>query len=457
MQQQKEHEQWSSQWLFIMATIGSSVGLANIWRFPFTAGENGGGAFVLIYLAAVFVLATPLLMGELMLGRRGQACPPVGLRAIAKEANASEYWSWLGYLGVATALTILSYYCMIGGETIIYAVKNISGQFVNIDVEGSLAISAEFNANLPMVIFGHTLFIGVMGWVSSRGISGGLEIAVKYLMPSLFIILIAMVIYAAVTGSFAQSLSYLFQPDFSKINIEVIVAAFGQAFFSVGAGATILMAYGSYMHRDDSIINSSLIVAGADSLVALLSGLAIFPIVFAFGLNPGAGPGLVFETVPLAFGHMPGGQFVGTLFFILLAFAAITSAISLLEAPVAWLQSKDGWSRKKAAWTGATLVWLLGMLPVLSLNNLADFYPFGFIGVERNFFDFFDYLSNNLMLPLGGLLLAIFIGWVLPNKISQEELSVLAEHHWFKLWMFMLRYVITTILVVVFINLILAW
>jgi NSS family neurotransmitter:Na+ symporter len=457
MQQQKEHENWSSQWLFIMATIGSSVGLANIWRFPFTAGENGGGAFVLMYLAAVFFLAMPLLMGELMLGRRGQACPPVGLRAIAKEANVSQNWSWLGYLGIATALTILSYYCMIGGETIIYAVKNISGQFVNIDVEGSLAISAEFNASLPMVIFGHTLFIALMGWVSSRGISGGIEIAVKYLMPSLFIILIAMVIYAAVTGSFAQSISYLFQPDFSKISIEVVVAAFGQAFFSVGAGATILMAYGSYMNRNDSIINSSILVASADTFVALLSGLAIFPIVFAFGLNPAAGPGLVFETVPLAFGHMPGGQIVGSFFFILLAFAAITSAISLLEAPVAWLQSRDGWSRKKAAWTGATLVWLLGLLPVLSLNNLSDFYPLGFIGVERNFFDFFDYLSNNLMLPLGGLLLAIFIGWVLPNKVSQEELSVLAEHHWFKLWMFMLRYVITLILVVVFINLLLAW
>ncbi|MFL2840781.1 MAG: sodium-dependent transporter [Pseudohongiellaceae bacterium] len=456
MQEQKKHENWSSQWLFVMATIGSSVGLANIWRFPFTAGENGGGAFVLIYLAAVFFLAMPLLMGELMLGRRGQACPPVGLRAIAKEANASEYWSWLGYLGIATALIILSYYCMIGGETILYAIKNISGQFVDIEVEESLAMSAEYNADLLMVIFGHTLFVGVVGWVSSRGISGGLEIAVKYLMPSLFVILLAMVAYAAVTGSFALAISYLFQPDFSKINIEVIVAAFGQAFFSVGAGATILMAYGSYMNRNDSIINSSFMVAGADTFVALLSGLAIFPIVFAFGLNPAAGPGLVFETVPLAFGHMPGGQVVGTLFFVLLAFAAITSAISLLEAPVAWLQSKDGWSRRKAAWVGASTVWGLGLLPVLSLNHLADFYPLDFMGVERNFFDFFDYLSNNLMLPLGGLCIAIFIGWVVPNKISQEELNVLTEDRWFKIWMFMLRYVITTILAVVFINLLFA-
>lgn len=456
MQQQKQHEHWSSQWLFIMATVGSSVGLANIWRFPFTAGENGGGAFVLIYIAAVLFLAMPLLMGELMLGRKGQAAPPLSLRAIAKEANASEYWSWLGYLGIATALIILSYYCMIGGETILYAIKNISGQFVDIEPEGSLAISAAYNANIYMVVFGHTLFVGLMGWVSSRGISGGVEIAVKYLMPSLFIILIGMVIYAAVTGNFAEALSYLFKPDFSKINIEIIVAAFGQAFFSVGAGATILMAYGSYMNRKDSIINSSLIVASADTLVAMLAGLAIFPIVFAFGLNPAAGPGLVFETVPLAFGHMPGGQFFGTLFFILLAFAAITSAISLLEAPVAWLHSKDGWSRRKSAWVAAGTVWVLGLLPSLSLNSLIDFFPLGFIGVERNFFDFFDYLSNNLMLPLGGLMLAIFIGWVLPNKISEQELNLLAGHHWFKLWMFVLRYVVTIVLAVVFINLLLA-
>ncbi|MEK9826491.1 MAG: sodium-dependent transporter, partial [Methylotenera sp.] len=224
------------------------------------------------------------------------------MRAIAREVNASPYWSWMGYLGVATALVILSYYCMIGGETVIYAVKNISGQFVDVEVEQSLAISAGYNANLILVVFGHTLFVVAMGWVSSRGITGGVEVAVKYLMPSLFIILIAMVLYAAVTGEFAQSIAYLFQPDFSKINIEVIVAAFGQAFFSVGAGATILMAYGSYMNREDSIINSSVMVASADTFVALLSGLAIFPIVFAFGLNPAAGPGLVFETVPLAFG-----------------------------------------------------------------------------------------------------------------------------------------------------------
>ncbi len=456
MQTQKKHEHWSSQWVFIMATIGSSVGLANIWRFPFTAGENGGGAFVLIYLAAVFILGLPLLIGELMLGRRGQASPVNSLKAIAAEANASKYWSWLGYIGIATAVIILSYYCMIGGETILYAAKNLMGQFVGIEAEGSLEISSAYNNSLLTVVFGQTLFVLLMAWISAGGITGGVELAVKYLMPSLFLILLVMVGYSALTGDFTKALAYLFEPDFSKINIDIIVAAFGQAFFSIGVGATVLMAYGSYMHRVDSIVSASILIVSADTLVAVLAGLAIFPIVFAFGLNPAGGPGLVFETVPLAFGHMPGGQFVGALFFILLAFAAITSAISLLEAPVAWLESRDGWSRKKAAWVSALIVWLLGLLPAMSLNALATYYPLGFMGVERTFFDLFDYLSNNLLLPLGGLVIAVIVGWVVPNRIAEEELSMLAEHHWFKLWMFVLRYVVTIILVVVFVNLLLA-
>ncbi|MDC0598706.1 sodium-dependent transporter [Gammaproteobacteria bacterium] len=455
MQQAKKHEHWSSQWLFIMATIGASVGLANIWRFPFTTGENGGGAFVLIYLGAVFFLALPLLIGELMLGRRGQACPTETMRLIAAQSGGSRWWVLLGYSGVITGVIILSYYCMIGGETLVYAAKNLMGSFVDIEAAQSLQISSDYNASWPTVLGGHTIFLAIMVFISSKGVSAGLEKAVKFMMPMLFIILIGMVIYAGVAGNFIQAVTYLFSPDFSKITISVVVEAFGQAFFSVGVGVTILMAYGSYMHRNDSVTNASLLVVAADTLVALLAGLAVFPIVFAFGLDPSGGPGLVFETIPLAFGHMPGGRFFGTLFFVLLAFAAITSAICLLEAPVAWLSDKDGWSRKKAAIVSGGAVWAVGIFPVLSLNVWQDFYPLGMMGIERTFFDLFDYMASNILLPIGGLFTAIFVGWVVPDKISSEELRTLEEHHWFRIWMFLLRYVVTLVLLIVFINLLL--
>jgi NSS family neurotransmitter:Na+ symporter len=270
----------------------------------------------------------------------------------------------------------------------------------------------------------------------------------------LFIILIGMVLYAAVAGEFAIAVAYLFTPDFSRINPNVIIEAFGQAFFSVSVGATTLMAYGSYLQRNDSISDSAAMIVSADTLVALLAGLAIFPIVFAYGLDAGGGPGLVFETVPLAFGNMPGGIIFGTLFFILLAFAAITSSISLLEVPVAWLASKDSWSRKKAAVVSGLVIWVIGFLCVLSLNKLSGFYPLGFVGVERTFFDIFDYLTSNIMLPITGLLMAVFIGWVVPQAISREELKVLTTNRWYQGWMIMMRYGVTAVLGIVFYNLV---
>ena len=456
MQAAKPQEHWSSQWLFVMATIGASVGLANIWRFPFSTGQNGGGAFVLIYLVAVVFMALPLLMGELMLGRRGQTCPPGAMRRIALESGGSPRWVGLGYLGVFTAIIILSYYCMIGGETILYALKSIRGDFVNIEAARSLAISASYNSDWLVLFGGHTLFLALMVLISARGVSGGVEKAVKYMMPSLFLILICMVIYAGVTGDFTETLTYLFAPDFSRINAGVIIEAFGQAFFSIGVGVTILMAYGSYLNRDDSVSRSSVIVAGADTAVAMLAGLAIFPIVFAYGLDAGGGPGLVFETVPLAFGHMPAGILFGSLFFILLAFAAITSAICILEAPVAWLTNLDGWTRRRAALASGAVVWVIGLLPIFSMNALADFHPLGFMGVERTFFDLFDYMATNILLPMGGLFTAIFVGWVVPEKILHEEFETHSRHRWFRVWLFLMRYLVPVVLIIVFINLLLA-
>lgn len=450
MQTPEKHEHWSSRWLFVLAAVGSSVGLANIWRFPYTTGENGGGAFVFIYIAAVFFLALPLVIGEFMLGRLGQDCPTEALKKIIRETGAWPFWVVIGYMGIFTASVILSFYSMIGGETIYYAVINLSGRFQGIAPEEAAAISTGFNNNWFGVFLAHSLFMIITIFISARGISGGLEKAVKFMMPLLFMILIGMVAYAAVAGEFAMAVAYLFTPDFSRINVNVIIEAFGQAFFSVSVGATTLMAYGSYLNKSDSISDSAAMIVSADTLVALLAGLAIFPIVFAYGLDAGGGPGLVFETVPLAFGNMPGGILFGTLFFVLLAFAAITSSISMLEVPVAWLASKDNWSRKKAAIASGLVIWLIGFLSVLSLNKLSGFHPLGFAGIELTFFDLFDYLTSNIMLPVTGLLTAIFVGWIIPQAISREELQILTVNHWFTGWMVMMRYGVTAVLVIVF-------
>lgn len=454
MSEEKKHEHWSSRWFFMLAAVGSAVGLANIWRFPYTTGENGGGAFVFVYLAAVFIIALPLVMSEFLLGRRGQACPTVSMQRIVDEAKASPYWRVVAYGGIVSTTLILSYYCMFGGETMVYAWKNISGQFAGATAETSAQISSGYSGSWLTMFAGHTLFIGITIWISSEGISHGVERAVKYMMPALFLILFLMVVYAMVEGEFAATLAYLFAPDFSELSSDVVIDAFGQAFFSVSLGATTLMAYGSYMQRRDPIGSSAVFVVSADTVVALLAGLAIFPVLFAHGLNAAAGPTLVFETIPLAFGNMPGGAIVGTLFFILLAFAALTSSISMLEVPVSWLDSKPHWTRRQAAFTWGAGAWLLGLLPVLSFSELSAFHPLGVFGVEMTFFDLFDYLVSNIMLPLTGLVLALFVGWVLPKSLTREELGGEANPFWFAVWLNLVRFVAPVVLVVLFASLV---
>ena len=445
---------WSSQLTFMMAAVGSAVGLANIYRFPYTAGVSGGGAFVLIYLGAVLLLALPLVIAELTVGRRGKAAPPQAIRNVAAESGLSPRWGWMGVvLGGIGGMLALSFYSVVGGWTMAFTVEMATGA-AGSSAEQARNLFGQLNASPGAVLAWFTLFIGATILISARGIRGGIERAVKLMMPALFIILVLMVGYAMSVGDFQRAVDFLFTPDFSKVDASVFLAAAGQAFFSVSVGLTALVAYGSYIRRDTSIPQSALMIVGVDTVVALLAGLAIFPIIFAFGVEPDAGPGLVFITLPIVFAGMPGGEFFGTLFFLLLLFAALTSSIGMLEAPVSWLAERTPLGRTGAALTAGGVSWCLGILAALSFNVLGDVHPLGALPLfaDKTFFDLFDFIVVNLMMPLGGILIAVFVGWRVKSRFSREELYGDRPTPWFGAWRFLLRWFAPVVLAGIFID-----
>lgn len=430
-QRKSIHGTWSSRWTFILAATGSAVGLGNIWKFPYMAGDNGGGAFVLIYLACIFVIGIPIMLGEIMIGRRGRSSPANTMSFLAKEAESSQAWTLLGATGALAGLLILSFYSVAAG----WAMAYVFGGFQETSAQ---AVSSEFDKFLTdpvALLFWHTLFIIITVTIVARGILKGLEAWINTLMPMLFIIIILLCIYAMQTGAFLEGLAYLFKPDFTKINSDVLLAALGQAFFTLSLGMGAIMAYGAYMPADQNIGRTAITVAALDTGVALLAGIAIFPIVFANGLAPTEGPGLVFVTLPIAFANMPLGVLFGTLFFILLSIAALSSSISLIEPGVAWLVESLKTKRAYAAIGLGIFSWTLGVFSALSFNLMSEFKLFG-----MNFFDFTDFLTNQIMLPLGGIFIAVFVGWVMKKKDVLDELQI-EDGIIFKSWFFVIRFV----------------
>ena len=430
-QRKSIHGTWSSRWTFILAATGSAVGLGNIWKFPYMAGDNGGGAFVLIYLACIFVIGIPIMLGEIMIGRRGRSSPANTMSFLAKEAETSQAWTLLGATGALAGLLILSFYSVAAG----WAMAYVFGGFQETSAQ---AVSSEFDkflADPAALLFWHTLFIIITVTIVARGILKGLEAWINTLMPMLFIIIILLCIYAMQTGAFIEGLTYLFKPDFTKINSDVLLAALGQAFFTLSLGMGAIMAYGAYMPADQNIGRTAITVAALDTGIALLAGIAIFPIVFANGLAPTEGPGLVFVTLPIAFANMPLGVLFGTLFFILLSIAALSSSISLIEPGVAWLVESLKTKRAYAAIGLGIFSWTLGVFSALSFNLMSEFKLFG-----MNFFDFTDFLTNQIMLPLGGIFIAVFVGWVMKKKDVLDELQI-EDGIIFKSWFFVIRFV----------------
>ena len=437
-------DSWSSQSVFIMAAVGSAVGLGNLWKFPYIAGENGGGAFVLVYLGCILLLGIPVLLSELVLGRSGQANPVQAMANLAHENGASRLWTLLGFNGVLAGVLILSFYSVIAGWALSYFFESVKGSFVNINAD---AVGEHFSGLLASpgeLMFWHTVISALVIFIVARGVKSGIEKAINFLMPGLFLILLILLGYATTTGAFGQSFHFLFSPDFSKLSWEAVLIAMGHAFFTLSIGMGAIMVYGSYLSSGHSIARSGLWIAFADTLIALLAGLVIFSIVFANGMEPGAGPGLLFQTLPVAFGEMTAGWFFGSLFFALVVMAALSSAISLIEPMVSWFEQNWAIPRSMAAWGIGSMVWLLGIGTVLSFNHWADFHLIG----DKTFFDALDFLTANIMLPLGGLLMAVFVAWVMKTSVLQNELGL--SPLMMKLFMFAIKWITPVAVIVVF-------
>jgi len=439
------HGQWSSRMVFVMAATGSAVGLGNIWKFPYITGENGGGAFVLVYLLCIAAIGIPIMMSEVMLGRRGRQSPINTMAALAAEAGRPKIWSLLGWFGVIAGFLILSYYSVIAGWALSYVFRTASGMFEGVTSDGANSIFTALVSDPEKLLAWHTLFMVATTFVVARGVKNGLEKTISFLMPMLFALLVILLFYSMSTGYFMQGVNFLFSPDFSKLTAESILTAMGHAFFTLSLGMGAIMIYGSYLPQDTSIAKASILIAFADTAVALLAGLVIFPIVFANSLEPGAGPGLIFQTLPIAFGQMEAGVLIGTLFFVLLVFAAWTSSISLIEPAVAWLVENHGMNRIYASVFMGMTIWFVGIGSMLSFNVWSEHRLFGL-----NFFDFLDYLTANIMLPMGGLFIVIFASWLMKTEASKNELNTTKTGY--NIWLILSRFVAPVAVMVVFLS-----
>jgi len=433
---------WSSGSTFILAAVGAAVGLGNIWKFPYVVGVSGGGAFVLVYLGCVLFIAVPILIAELWIGRAGGHSPPIAMANVAKQAGRSGPWSLVGYMAMAVGYLIATYYSVIAGWTLAYIFKAGSGFG---DAE-PIAVAQQFDnllADPVALTLWHTAFMAIALFIVGRGLKNGIEKVVTILMPALFVMLLLMIGYAAVEGDFAKGVSFLFSSDFSKIDSGTVLVAIGQAFFSISVAMGLLMTYGSYVPKGVSLTKSALIIAGADTIVALLAGLMIFPLVFGNDLDPGSGPGLIFQTLPAAFADMTGGAVFGVMFFVLLAFAAITSIIAIIEPIVRFAEGKWNMRRRNGVLVFGTLAWAIGLLTVFSFNIWADVAPLGQFKVfeGKTMFNLIDYFTANIMMPLGGILMALFVGWRIKPSVLAEDLSF-GNAVLFNVWLWMIRVVV---------------
>jgi len=410
----QSREQWGSRLGFILAASGSAVGLGNIWKYPHMAGENGGGAFTIVYLICILIVGLPIVIAEFVLGRKTQLSPVGAFEKISPKSN----WKWVGMLGVASAFVILSFYGVVGGWTLKYTLISLTGGFTklagNPDMSGSL-FNSFITGSLAPVIW-QIIFMAFTIFVIVQGVKGGIEKWTKIMMPAILVILIVLMIRGLTLPNGMQALDFLFKPKFEDLTASSIVLALGHSFFTLSLGMGTMITYGSYLRRDQNLLSSALWIILLDTLIAMMAGVAIFATVFAMGADPGAGPGLIFVVLPTIFPKIAGGAVWGTLFFFLLFMAALTSAISILEVITAYFIDEKGWARKKATIIFGSVITIVGAFCSLSMGsfNITSF-------LDMSFFDVMDYLSSKYMLPIGGMLTAVFVlyRWGISNFIAE--------------------------------------
>ena len=437
------HSIWGGRWTFILAATGSAVGLGNLWKFPYMTGENGGGAFVVIYLLCILIIGVPVMMAEIMLGREGRQSPIQTMSSMVARYRAPKIFASVGWMGAVSGFLILSFYSVIAGWSLYYIVQMFTGTFLQVDAAVSGEVLSDLLASPDKQLLLHTLFMLLTGGVLALGVIKGLERSLRLLMPMLFLMLLILLGYAATTPGFGQGLEFLFAPDFSKLRSSSVVEALGHAFFTLSIGIGAIMAYGSYMPQQANIGKTVLAVVVLDTLCALTAGMIIFPIVFSYGLEPSSGPGLLFEAMPLALGALPAGQYVGAFFFVLVLVAAWTSAISMAEPMIAWCVEK-GVGRKKAAFMVCAVAWFLGFATILSFNHWSEVTLFG-----RTVFDNIDFITASILMPLGGLMIAMFVGWYVLREDINRAMSMRSSAA-ISLWLRVLRYLSPIAILVIF-------
>lgn len=438
--------QWSSRLGFILATTGAAVGVGNIWKFPYMVGANGGSAFVLVYVIAILLVGIPIMLAEIMIGRRGRHNPVDTMKILANEAGATPKWQGLGWLFALILIMVLSFYSVVAGWAIGYFWETSAGHFTGLSAEQVGQHWKNFLGSPWQLLLWHSVFMILTLWIVERGVHRGIELASRIMMPLLFLILIVLDIYSATTPGFKQACHFLFSVDFTKITPSVIISALGHAFFTLAVGAGCMLAYGSYLPRHTRFYGPVITVVFLDVLVAILAGLAIFSIVFSHGLTAIGGPGLIFEALPIAFANMAGGQVLGALFFALFIFAAWTSSISMAEPVVVLLAERYLGSRVKAAIFVGLFAWALGIGSVLSFNYWSEIKIFS----HWNFFGAITDLATNILQPTGGFLLALFAGWIMHKKITDDELQL--PKKWFAIWRVLIRYVAPIAILIIFIT-----
>jgi NSS family neurotransmitter:Na+ symporter len=426
-------DSFSGKFGIIAAAAGSAIGLGNIWRFPYVLGENGGGAFLLVYLLFVIMIGVPVMISEFLIGRKSQ----LNVFGAFKKLSPGRPWYLIGVMGVGAAFLILGFYAVVAGWTLQYVYFSLTDALAGNTPDQMIQVFESVKATKGWSMFWTLLFMGGTAYIVSAGIEKGIEKYTKILMPLLVLIILILNVRAVTLDGAMAGLDFLFNPDFSKLNSDVILEALGQAFFSLSIGMGVIITYGSYIKKNESLGGTALSVSLADTLIAVLAGVAIFPAAFAFGMAPDQGPGLVFVTLPNIFNQMAGGYVFGLLFFMLLSIAAFTSSISLLEVVVAYFTEELKLKRKQATWTAAGIMSVLAVLCVFSDSS----------------FGVFDYVSSNILLPVGGFLVVVFVGWIMEKNSPRMEIEADGRKaRYYKGFLFVIKFLAPIAIALVFLH-----